>query len=130
MLWSHTCNFFGNYFFFISKKSIGSSAFQKNLQRLDQPTLFSHFLKKITTTGSSANFLSPDSNGQGFSKIHLHNTSKEAQKNFKSTILLKLKKNTHSYTHNSSNLEDCDQIFWILIMLTYLLIKKSNRFFA
>ena len=50
-------------FFFISpKKSVGSSAFQKNLQRLDQPTLFFAFLKKITTTGSS-HFLSP--NGQG-----------------------------------------------------------------
>ena len=45
--------------------SVGSSAFQKNLQRLDQPTLvnFFAFLKKITTTGSS-HFLSP--NGQGF----------------------------------------------------------------
>ena len=54
-------------FFFISKKntSVGSSAFQKNLQRLDQPTLifFFAFLKKNTTTGSS-HFLSP--NGQGY----------------------------------------------------------------
>ena len=45
--------------------SVGSSAFQKNLQRLDQPRLviFFAFLKKITTTGSS-HFPSP--NGQGF----------------------------------------------------------------
>ena len=45
--------------------NVGSRAFQKNLQRLDQPTLviFLTFLKKITTTGSS-HFLSP--NGQGF----------------------------------------------------------------
>ena len=45
--------------------SVGSSAFRKNLQRLDQPTLvnFFAFLKKMTTTGSS-HFLSP--NGQGF----------------------------------------------------------------
>ena len=67
MLWSHSCNFFWNQIFFICKKkqgscpfglikrldpvvvifsknikkftSVGSSAFQKNLQRLDQPTL-------------------------------------------------------------------------------------------
>ena len=45
--------------------SVGSSAFQKNLQRLDQPTLviFFAFLKKITT-----NFLSP--NGQGSNVLH------------------------------------------------------------
>ena len=53
-------------FFSFPKKirSVGSSAFQKNLQRLDQPTLviFFAFLKKIATTGSS-HFLSP--NGQG-----------------------------------------------------------------
>ena len=50
-----TLVFFLNDFFF---------EFQKNLQRLDQPTLvfFFAFLKKITTTGSS-HFLSP--NGQG-----------------------------------------------------------------
>ena len=51
----------------ISKKitSVVSSAFQKNLQRLDQPTLiiFFAFLEKNTTTGSS-HFLS--SNGQGY----------------------------------------------------------------
>ena len=37
------------------------------------PTLviFLTFLKKITTTGSSANFLSPNSNGQGYN--HLKN---------------------------------------------------------
>ena len=54
MLWSHTCNFFGNENFFISKKntSVGSCAFQKKLQWLDQPTLatfFTFFEKKITT---------------------------------------------------------------------------------
>jgi hypothetical protein len=45
-------------------KSVGSSTLQKNLQRLDQPTLiiFFAFLKKNTTTGLS-HFLSP--NGQG-----------------------------------------------------------------
>ena len=46
----------------------GSSVFQKNLQRLDQTTtcdFFVIFLKKNTKTGSSAIFLSPDSNGQG-----------------------------------------------------------------
>ena len=55
-----------NFFHFQEKiTNAGSSAFQKNLQWLDQPTLviFFAFLKKITTTGSS-HFLSP--NGQGF----------------------------------------------------------------
>ena len=44
---------------------VGSSAFRKNLQRLDQPTLanFFAFFEKITTTGSS-HFISP--NGQGY----------------------------------------------------------------
>ena len=58
---------FNNWIKCISKKitTTGSSAFQKNLQRLDQLTLviFSPFLKKITRTGSS-HFLSPD--GQGY----------------------------------------------------------------
>ena len=52
---SHTCIYFWYQNFFISKKitSVGSSAFQKKLQRLDQLTLviFFAFLKKITTTG-------------------------------------------------------------------------------
>ena len=61
---------FENENFFISKKitSVGSSTFQKKLQRMDQPTLiiFLAFLKKITTTGSS-HFLSP--NGQGYKHL-------------------------------------------------------------
>ena len=61
MLWCHTCIFLEMEIFFISKKntSVGSSAFQKNLQRLDQPTLVIFlemkkfwFQKKITTMGS------------------------------------------------------------------------------
>ena len=54
--------------------------FQKKLQVLADPVvvnffenaldptlvIFLTFLKKITTTGSSANFLSPKPNGQGF----------------------------------------------------------------
>ena len=45
--------------------SVGSSAFQKKLQQLDQPildptlVLFLTSFEKNTTTGSSANFLSP-----------------------------------------------------------------------
>ena len=54
-------------FFKKSKKitSVGSSAFQKKLQQLDQPildptlVLFLTSFEKNTTTGSSANFLSP-----------------------------------------------------------------------
>ena len=55
--------FFEIKFFSFPKKSVRSSAFQKKLQRLDQPTLVIvfAFLKKITMTGSS-HFLSP--NGQ------------------------------------------------------------------
>jgi hypothetical protein len=33
--------------------------------------IFSAFLKKITTTKSRADFLSPDSNGQGYSCLSL-----------------------------------------------------------
>jgi hypothetical protein len=36
--------------------------------------IFSAFLEKITMTGSSANFLSPDSNGQGFYKLTVNRT--------------------------------------------------------
>ena len=45
--------------------SVGSSALQKNLRQLDQPTLVIFLVFFEKTTGSSANFLSPDSNGQG-----------------------------------------------------------------
>ena len=42
---------------------------QKMLQQLDQTTTCNYFVifwkKTLTTTGSSANFLSPDSDGQG-----------------------------------------------------------------
>ena len=55
---SHTCNFFLNQFFFIFKKKYKCWLIQ-SLQ------FFWHSLKKITTTGSSANFLSPKPNGQG-----------------------------------------------------------------
>ena len=48
---------------FFEITSVGSSAFQKILQRLDQPTLviFFAFLKKITS-----HFLSPNGQGLGY----------------------------------------------------------------
>ena len=69
---SHTCIFIGNGIFFISKNfsSVGSSAFQKNLQVLNQPILV-FFLTFFENVGSTANFLSPKSNGQGFSFLIL-----------------------------------------------------------
>ena len=64
--WSSCCNFFQE----MSKKVLAdpvieSSAFQKKLQWLDQTNtcdIFDLFWQK--TTGSSANFLSPETNGQ------------------------------------------------------------------
>ena len=59
--------FKSNFFHFQKKKtSVGWSSRCKFFWNGLDPTLVIFLTKKITTTGSSPNFLSPNSNGQGY----------------------------------------------------------------